>query len=362
MRPELQLLDRHPHLFASGLPTLIVDPPDTDILRFTTADTQTEFWTRNHGVARRLQPHAPVHSQLWAPDKIFERAILFLPKGRQAQNMTFAQVRRQLAKDRSAFVVGANQAGIKGALSHLRRYIGDTRVLDTARRCTLVQVHGEPQDPDVDDEDWRQQWSVQAARQTLHVISYPGTFSAGVLDKGTELLLTALSGAKVGLRVLDLGCGSGVLGGVLAKANPKAWVQLLDIHAAAVASTAATLARNNITNASCAASEWYEAAKGPFDTIVCNPPFHQGIRTDVSMIQAVLDGAPGYLDPKGMLWLVANRHLPYMSDLQKTFAEVTIARETTKFRVYRCRQPLTPTRLSGKSRRAMHADSSNPYE
>ncbi|MEL7369720.1 MAG: methyltransferase [Myxococcota bacterium] len=351
MRPELQLLSRHSPIFDAEGPTLVVDPPDADILALTTNPTRFEFWVRHRDVARMLTPKATIHTGLWAASGRFQQAIVFLPKGRQAQNMTFAQVHDLLSKNTSVFIVGANHAGMKSAVTHIRHYIGDVRTLDTARRCTLVEAKVASDRPGFDEADWQQQWTTRAFGQTVDIVTYPGTFSAGALDAGTAELLTALEGEKVGPRILDLGCGSGVLGTLLAKAQPTGWVQLVDVHAAAIASATATLKRNRIANAACVASDWYEAATGPFQTIVCNPPFHQGISTDVSMIGAVIAGAPSMLNTGGQLWLVANRHLPYIRDLQAAFRDVAIVRETTKFRVYRCASPVATSeseRQAGK--------------
>ncbi|HBO38159.1 MAG TPA: 16S rRNA methyltransferase, partial [Pasteurellaceae bacterium] len=79
----------------------------------------------------------------------------------------------------------------------------------------------------------------------LTIYSLPGVFSANELDAGTDLLLSTLNAGICG-RVLDLGCGAGVIGSYIKKSNPQADVTMSDIHAMAVASAQRTLAENQL--------------------------------------------------------------------------------------------------------------------
>ena len=60
-------------------------------------------------------------------------------------------------------------------------------------------------------------------------------------------------------------------------------------------------------------------AKGDLDFVVMNPPFHDGGAEDRRLGQAFIRQAAAMLKKGGVLWLVANRHLPYEADITAAF-------------------------------------------
>ena len=54
--------------------------------------------------------------------------------------------------------------------------------------------------------------------ENLTIYSLPGVFSAAELDTGTELLLSTIDN-KIKGKVLDLGCGAGVIGSMIKNAR-----------------------------------------------------------------------------------------------------------------------------------------------
>jgi release factor glutamine methyltransferase len=73
--------------------------------------------------------------------------------------------------------------------------------------------------------------------------------------------------------VLDMGCGSGVLGLSLAAAHPDWQVTLADISPDALALAQENAARLEIPNATFFQSDLFSAIDGPFDGIVANLPY-----------------------------------------------------------------------------------------
>ena len=82
---------------------------------------------------------------------------------------------------------------------------------------------------------------------------------------------------------------------------------------------------------------WSDVANGVgecFDAIVCNPPFHalgRGERPDIG--RAFIASAATALKPGGVLWLVANRHLPYEEALSEGFASLRIVAQQGGFKI-----------------------------
>ena len=72
------------------------------------------------------------------------------------------------------------------------------------------------------------------------MVNYAGTFSADHLDIGTRLFLQHLPSRSDKARIVDLGCGNGVVGLAAALASPKASLTFVDESYQAVASARAT--------------------------------------------------------------------------------------------------------------------------
>jgi len=74
-------------------------------------------------------------------------------------------------------------------------------------------------------------------------------------------------------RVLDLGCGSGVLGLSIAAERPAASIVLADVSPEALALAGENAAALELSNVSLLESDLFSATDGQFDTIVANLPY-----------------------------------------------------------------------------------------
>ncbi len=137
--------------------------------------------------------------------------------------------------------------------------------------------------------------------RTFVFLTDAGVFARGRLDRGTQLLATALAVAP-DAHVLDVGCGYGVLGIVAATLAPNGRVVMTDVNARAVDLAARNIRANAVPHAEARLGAFYEPVAGEtFDAIVSNPP----IRAGKAAVFAIVDGARARLRPGGSLWLVA---------------------------------------------------------
>ena len=174
------------------------------------------------------------------------------------------------------------------------------------------------------------------------VVSHAGVFSADRLDRGARVCANAL--VEVDLRdvttALDLGCGPGVLGLVVAGEAPDAAVEFVDESDLAVASARATWTANGMADDRAtftAAVDLGHVADASVDLVVCNPPFHQQqARTDDVASQMIRD-ARRVLRVGGRLVLVGNRHLGYHVRLKRGFRSVAPIASDPKFVVLEAR-------------------------
>lgn len=114
-------------------------------------------------------------------------------------------------------------------------------------------------------------------------------------------------------RAVDIGCGAGPGGIVVAAGRPDAAVLMLDINHAAVRLARINAALNGASNAEAHRSDLFGAADGLFDLIVSNPPYladaagrayrHGGGERGEGLSIAILDQGLQRLAPGGTLLL-----------------------------------------------------------
>jgi 16S rRNA (guanine1207-N2)-methyltransferase len=159
----------------------------------------------------------------------------------------------------------------------------------------------------------------------LRFTTQPGVFSYGEIDEGTRLLVGAMRVSPTA-RVLDLGCGYGVIGIVAAKLASRGHVTLIDSDIRATRLTERNLEANDIENADVILGDGVRdlPPKSRFDVVVSNPPTHSG--RDV--LDEMVEGAYKVLRPRGQLYLVINRLLSLRKKVEEVFGNSeTIGRE-----------------------------------
>ena len=128
-------------------------------------------------------------------------------------------------------------------------------------------------------------------------------FASHDVDAGSRLLLRCLEHERPPQRILDLGCGYGVLGIALARRFPEASVVMADSNLLAVRYARRNIALNGITNAEAIGSVALEdLPPGTYDLIVSNVPAKIG---DEAIEAEFVQGPRGRLEPGGAYWFVA---------------------------------------------------------
>ena len=173
-------------------------------------------------------------------------------------------------------------------------------------------------------------------------------FSAAAMDRGSALLAEALP-ARLPARVADLGAGWGALAlRVLEREGVE------ECHLIEAEWDALEAARLNVADPR-ARFRWADATSfesdEPFDAVVMNPPFHRGRDADPEVGRAFLRAAARVLVPRGTLWCVANRHLPYERTLAEAFAETREVAGDAAYKVLTAARPLSSSSGASRTRR-----------
>ncbi len=169
------------------------------------------------------------------------------------------------------------------------------------------------------------------------VVNHAGVFCADRLDIGTRFFLQHLPAGPGAGRVVDLGCGNGVVGTAMALADPGAEVLFVDESFQAVASAEATYKANGVPgHAEFRVGDGLAGvAPGSADLVLNNPPFHSHQATTDATAWRMFTGARRALRPGGELWVIGNRHLGYHVKLRRLFGNSELVASDRKFVVLR---------------------------
>ncbi|MDQ0779264.1 23S rRNA (guanine1835-N2)-methyltransferase [Streptomyces aurantiacus] len=169
------------------------------------------------------------------------------------------------------------------------------------------------------------------------VVNEAGVFCAERLDIGTRFFLQHLPYGHDAGRVVDLGCGNGVVGTAVALAHPQTEVLFVDESYQAVASAEATYRANADDTADHGKAEFRVddglngVPEASVDLVLANPPFHSHQATTDATAWRMFTGARRALRPGGELWVVGNRHLGYHVKLRRLFGNSELVASDTKF-------------------------------
>ena len=331
MDPRSEVLLRQAELFQGSL--LLAGLPADDLLGRL---PQAHGWCWHAGDQAALDARfeGRSHFGVNVPEKPFDAAVVFLPKARELTNYLLNALASRLA-GRELFLVGEKRSGIEAAAKQLSPF-GRARKLDSARHCQLWQVTVEEAPQAVTLESLAQHYEVEMEDGPLKVVSLPGVFSQGRLDRGSALLLENIDKLPSG-NLLDFGCGAGVLGAAVKRRYPHNNVIMLDVDAFATASTRLTLAANGL-EAEVLTGDGIDAAPMGLSTILSNPPFHVGVHTDYQATENLLRKARQHLKSGGELRLVANAFLKYQPIIEEHFGVCALKAQGNGFRIYRAKR------------------------
>ncbi|WP_055585428.1 methyltransferase [Streptacidiphilus griseoplanus] len=220
------------------------------------------------------------------------------------------------------------------------RILGPTRTSLAVRKARLIHCTPDPQltrEPS----PWPLRYTLPddaGAASGLTVTNHAGVFCADRLDIGTRFFLGSLPSGRGPVRIVDLGCGNGVVGTAAAVANPGATVVFIDESHQAVASAQETFRANAGPQAEAeflVGDALAAVPPGSVDLVLNNPPFHSHRATTDATARRMFTGARRALRPGGELWVVGNRHLGYHVQLKRLFGNCEVVSSNPKFVVLR---------------------------
>lgn len=162
-----------------------------------------------------------------------------------------------------------------------------------------------------------------------------GVFSRDRVDFGTNLLLNTLISSDLETKkVLDLGCGYGVIGLSIAKKYPSSIVHMVDVNDRAIELTKLNSDNNKLKNTYIYKSNIYENIEINFDTIISNPP----IRAGKAVVHEIVLGGYSYLNSGGTMYVVIQKKQgapSLIKEMEEVFDVVEILEKKSGYYIIR---------------------------
>ncbi|MDO6497867.1 16S rRNA (guanine(1207)-N(2))-methyltransferase RsmC [Photobacterium sanguinicancri] len=290
-------------------------------------------FTTNYAYHKQISRSQKVVSHFGAEltaDLDIDMILLYWPKAKAEADYLLSMVLAKFGTGTEICIVGENRSGVRSAEKMFTPY-GPLTKYDSARRCGFYWGRCDNPAQPFELSAWFRNYPLTVAGTEITIRSLPGVFSHGEFDKGSELLLNTLP--KLRGKVLDFGCGAGVIGAVMKTNNPSIELELCDISALALESARETFKLNNL-EAKFTATDVFAELPGSYNYLVSNPPFHSGLKTCYEPTENFIAQAPQHLHNDGALIIVANSFLQYPPLIQKSFGECRTAATTNKFNIY----------------------------
>jgi len=270
-----------------------------------------------------------------APPERVDTLLVRIPKSLSLLEDQLHRLRPSLHPGTAVLGTGMTREIHTSTLRLFEKIIGPTRTSLAVKKARLVFADFDPSldpGPSPWPLDYRLPGDVGAVSGRT-VVNHAGIFCADRLDIGTRFLLENLPERPDASRIVDLGCGNGVLGLAAALTHPDAEIVCTDESYQAVASAEDTFRANGLADRAVftAADALDAVAPGSADLVLNNPPFHSHQATTDATAWRMFQQARKALAPGGELWVVGNRHLGYHVRLRRIFGNCRTVAGNPKF-------------------------------
>lgn len=196
--------------------------------------------------------------------------------------------------------------------------------------------HYYDENPEVESEELLFTYSYDS--HDLELVTDAGVFSKGKIDFGSDLLVkTFLKTYPPGptKNIIDVGCGYGPIGLMIAKVSPHHEVTMVDVNQRALNLSRKNKKRNRIENVEVKESDGLSQVEdNTYDFVLTNPP----IRAGKEVVHRILEDAYVKLKLGGELFVVIQKKQGMPSakkKMQDTFDNVEVLEKSKGYYILR---------------------------
>ena len=271
------------------------------------------------------------------PKQQFDNVVYSVSKERAVCHYIFNHLPQLLTPTGTLVIGGKKNEGIKNYVTQLKKKLPLTGELKKDKDDYTAKLHycntsspTSATEQPFDDKNYSDlRSSAKLAPLNLEAfnpVTKPGLYGWNKIDKGSELLIEQISSDTTSTdhkqrteSLLDLGCGFGYLTimSMIHNLFPNLRsVVLTDNNAAAIqaANKNMQLLQHNILSSNTneklsykvIADNCAQTIHERFDTVICNPPFHQGFSTNKDLTHLFVNSALQHLTPQGIAYFVVN--------------------------------------------------------
>ena len=291
----------------------------------------------NLGLNNLSQGSVQLFGSLKWPSQLFDVVLIKIPKTLALLEDQLIRLNAVITPSTTIIAAGMVKAMSANVWKLLEKHLGQTKPSLAKKKARLIFV-----DLDAQREHFKNPYPVYYALENTayRICNHANVFSRESLDIGTRFLLEHLPKNTQAKDIVDLGCGNGVVGLMLAESHDSAQIKFVDESYMAVCS-----AKENFTQAFGNRSAEFCVTDGlttfkpeSIDLIVCNPPFHQQNTVGNQIASSMFKQSYRVLRKAGSLWVIGNRHLSYHIDLKRLFGNCQEIASNKKFVIWQVKK------------------------
>jgi 16S rRNA (guanine1207-N2)-methyltransferase len=274
------------------------------------------------------------------PEAGYALTLCYLGKHKQAALAQAAQGWAATAPEGWFVAVAANAVGAASLMRALKETLGEGEEFSKGHARLFCKQKNQGI---VCDEARLQAWNAAVRLRLVPETGFyaaPGLYSWNKIDRGSAMLAAHMPG-RIGGRVADLGAGWGYLSVAALGLAKMDTLALYEANIVALEAARLNLAPWLASSRPDISFHWADATVEPlrrsYDSVIMNPPFHQGARTDATLGLAFIAAAAAAIKPGGSLLMTANRHLPYEGALRRLFRSCQLLQDADGFKVLHAR-------------------------
>lgn len=181
---------------------------------------------------------------------------------------------------------------------------------------------------------------------SLKLYTESSLFSPNSIDKGSIAMLSKIE-FQSGQKILDLGCGYGIIGIYAAHFSGAENVTMVDINPVAVELARKNAIHNNLQAMHVFQSDGFNnIAEQEFDLILSNPPYH----ADFKVPKHFIENGFHHLKYGGRMVMVTKRYKWYKNKLESVFGGVKVVEENGYYIFASQKREIHKTRIKNKQK------------